>query len=252
MSIIQTKLVWGLKLPHNQFEVLMALADAAHDDGSRCFPSVGLVAWMTDYSDRQVRRLLASLRTDGLIEAVAFDHGGTRPTEYQLHLDRGVQKPPRRPTMSGLPNDDAPHDTTVSSPPGTAMAKAPDTVMADEPSLTVNQPSGEPSVHSETDTAWLRTLRSVDGWDAKGEPHIDSLMAWVNEKGWTISQLEAAAIGLADMADTTLKGKRDLSRTFQRRLNEGYDRVPVDGRGPSGDQGQATSGRADGWNSDPA
>ena len=94
-----------------------------------------------------------------------------------------------------------------------------DTQEATKPSVTTTQPSGEPS----TRVWWLETLRGIDGWAAKGEPHIDTLLAWVLEKGWKLEQLEASALGLASCKDKTLKGYRDMAAAFQRRLNQGYD-----------------------------
>ena len=113
MSVLQMGMVWRLKLPHNQAWVLMALADHAHDDGSRCFPGVTHLAWKTGYGERQVRRVLRDLRAAGLIEAVAYQYGGTRPTEYHLYLDRGVQKPFIRSWMGG---------DKMSGPPVTGVA----------------------------------------------------------------------------------------------------------------------------------
>ncbi len=95
MSIMQTRQVRGLVLPRNEREVLFSLADHACEDGSRSFPSVGLIAWETDYSERQVQRLLAALEARGLIETVANSMGGRGHTkEYQLHLEKGIKKSP--------------------------------------------------------------------------------------------------------------------------------------------------------------
>ncbi len=102
-----------------------------------------------------------------------------------------------------------------------------------------------------SDEAWLATLRSIGGWEAKGEPHTDSLLEWVTEKSWSAAQLEASAIGLAATSTKTLKGYRNMAAAFQRRLNEGYDRVPLDGRQHGGHQGEETSGRAAGWGNQP-
>ncbi len=154
MSIEQMTAVWALELPHNKAWVLMALADHAWDDGTNCFPGVRRVAWKTGYGDRQVRRVLHDLREDGLIKAVAFGYGGSRPTKYTLHLDAGAKKSPL-PEWSETP--DKMSDTPVLAVRTPAIAKS------SEPSVTVNQPSEEPSIHSHTDTAWLRTLRSIDG-----------------------------------------------------------------------------------------
>jgi hypothetical protein len=244
--------VWGLQLPFNQAWVLMALADFAHDDGSRCFPGVDRLAHKTGYGERQVRRLLHDLREIGLIEAVAFLGGGRgRATEYRLRLEKGVKKSPfiKEDISETLTPRDLNPDTHGQK--GDLPGQKEDLAVTPQPLRTITQTSEEPLVHSGTDTTWLRTLRSIDGWAAKGEPHIDSLLAWVNEKGWTLDELEASAIGLAATSDKTLKGYRTMAGAFQRRLNQGYDkpgRVPVDGRDPTGDTSQVTSGgRAEGW-----
>ena len=54
--------VWELELPHEEKWVLMALADHADHNGENVRPGVGLIAWKTDYSTRQVQRILARLR----------------------------------------------------------------------------------------------------------------------------------------------------------------------------------------------
>ncbi len=74
-----------------QQAVLMAMAEHANDDGSRCFPSVDLIAWKAGYKPRNVADIIRELRKAGVIEEVA-PATGTRPTEYALHLDRAPKK----------------------------------------------------------------------------------------------------------------------------------------------------------------
>lgn len=97
MSAKQQGLVWELDIPAHQQQVLLALADHAHHDGSNARPSVDLIAWKTGRSERHVRRVLGELRETGLIEVTKHGRGGrNNPTEYQLHLDTGPKKPPFR------------------------------------------------------------------------------------------------------------------------------------------------------------
>ncbi len=117
---------------------------------------------------------------------------------------------------------------------------------AAKPSLTINQPSGEPSI------AWLEILRGIAGWATKGEPHVETLIKWAHEKGWSDAQLEASALGLATTSDKVLKGYRTMAGAFQRRLNQGYDRVPVDGRDPRADPSGTPTSRSAGWPGQPA
>ncbi len=232
MSVLQQAMVWRLKLPHNQAWVLMALADHAHDDGSRCFPGVGQLAWKTGYGARQVRRILHDLREDGIIEAVAFVHGGRgRATEYTLYLTRGIMKASYVADRGDPVKDDiltlalggkADISDTKGDIPGQnpdTTGQKDDTAIAAQPSITINEPSGEPSIYA----AWLTKLRGIDGWDAKGEPHLGTLLVWIGEKGWTDQQLEDSAIGLAATSAKTLKGYKDMASAYQRRLSQGYD-----------------------------
>ena len=59
-------MIWDLDLPHSQAWVLLAMADHADHEGNNVFPSVDLIAWKTNYSERQVQRIVKQLR-DGKI-----------------------------------------------------------------------------------------------------------------------------------------------------------------------------------------
>ena len=93
MSVKLMTQVWELKLDHATSYVLIAMADHAKDDGSRCFPSVGYLSWKTNYSIRQVRRILGNLEDTGIIIPVAHQNGGRGyATEYQLVLAAAPRK----------------------------------------------------------------------------------------------------------------------------------------------------------------
>jgi hypothetical protein len=93
MSVKLMGEVWELKLDHATSHVLLAMADHARDDGSRCFPSVGYLSWKTNYSLRQVQRILVSLENTGIIIPVAYQNGGRGfATEYQLVLAAAPRK----------------------------------------------------------------------------------------------------------------------------------------------------------------
>ena len=90
--------VWKLDLDHGEQSVLLAMADHADDDGTRCYPSVPFLAWKTGYSESQVRRIMKQLRESGLIVPVANEGGGRgNPVEYHIHLEKGSRKPPFSP-----------------------------------------------------------------------------------------------------------------------------------------------------------
>jgi hypothetical protein len=61
MSIELMNHVWKLELPTNEKIVLLAYADHARPDGTCIFPSVGLLARKTSYSEREVQRITRKL-----------------------------------------------------------------------------------------------------------------------------------------------------------------------------------------------
>jgi hypothetical protein len=125
--------------------VLMAMADHAMDDGTSCFPSVGRLAWKTDYSGRQVRRILRALEEKELIVPVKNISGGGRATEYIIHIEKGVPKLPflnknTPDTMSGCKTQTT--DTMSGLKSHTqdiAVSPTPDIAVSAEPSLTVKE-----------------------------------------------------------------------------------------------------------------
>ncbi len=87
--------VWEIELSGSKQQVMLALADHAHDDGTKCYPGIPYLAWKTGYSERHVKRLLRELEEDELILPVAHEKGGRgHATEYEIHLEKGAKKPP--------------------------------------------------------------------------------------------------------------------------------------------------------------
>lgn len=80
-------------LPRPQQAVLLSMAENANDDGSRCFPSVDLIAWKAGYKPRAVVDIMRELRKAGIIEIVR-EASATRPTEYHIHLEKAPKKTP--------------------------------------------------------------------------------------------------------------------------------------------------------------
>jgi len=110
MSVKIMSQVWELEIDHSEMIVLLAMADHADDDGSRCFPSVGYISWKTNYSLRHVRRILGNLVDTGIIIPVAYQNGGRGfATEYQLVLAAA----PRKGSYQGYPSQ---RDGTELSP----------------------------------------------------------------------------------------------------------------------------------------
>ncbi len=106
MSITLMSRVWECDLAPNLTFVLLAMADIARDDGSRCYPSVGFLAWKCGYSRRQVQNIIKELRALTILLVVNHDQGGRGPdgrghsTEYLIRL---ADVPLKQPYRSQLP-----------------------------------------------------------------------------------------------------------------------------------------------------
>jgi len=84
--------VWELDLPHAERLVLLALADHADHVGDNIYPSIGLIAWKTGYSSRQVQRIVKSLVLMEILCIVGEPEG--RSTIYRMDLKAGTVKEP--------------------------------------------------------------------------------------------------------------------------------------------------------------
>lgn len=84
--------VWDYQLTKAEQSVMLAMADHAKEDGTDCYPSVERIAWKTDYSDRQVRRVIKDLTRRGVL---VFVRGGKRGrgNEYRIDLSKAELKP---------------------------------------------------------------------------------------------------------------------------------------------------------------
>ncbi len=78
-------------LTRPQQAVLVAMAGNANDDGTRCYPSVDLIAWKAGYKPRNVVDIMRELRAMRVLEIVS---GATprRPTEYIIRVDNAPRK----------------------------------------------------------------------------------------------------------------------------------------------------------------
>lgn len=84
--------VWDLDLPHAEQFVLLAMADHADHEGRNVRPSVGLVAWKTNYSPRQVHRIIQSLREKRILLPDGAGRNGT--LNYRIDLSPAPLKTP--------------------------------------------------------------------------------------------------------------------------------------------------------------
>jgi hypothetical protein len=137
MSVKVMGAVWELDLSHSQLLVLLALADHADHDGNNIFPSVGLIAWKTGYSERQVQRIIGECVSEGLLIKVA-DATSRKPATYRIDVTAGKKKAP----LGGCQNVTPERRQNVT--PGVTQLRHPrgDTATSPESST---KPSGKPN-----------------------------------------------------------------------------------------------------------
>jgi len=88
-------LVWELELPREEKYVLLCLADHADHDGNNVYPSIGLIAWKTDYSERRIQELMRRLEHRKLLLRVGEQIGRGKTTVYRIDLAAGTFKEAR-------------------------------------------------------------------------------------------------------------------------------------------------------------
>lgn len=90
MSIKVTSLVWEHhELKGTKFNVMLAIADWADDEGGRIYPSIERLARKARCSERSAQTALRELEDEGYIEKVSTGKGGRgKTTNYQILLDR--------------------------------------------------------------------------------------------------------------------------------------------------------------------
>jgi hypothetical protein len=147
MSIKLMAEVWTRELPHAEQSILLAMADHADDEGGSVFPSVGLVAWKTGYSKRQVQRIIADLKTRGALVLVATAVR-YRANEYQIDLGVvPVKAPFRDDRMTSLDETGATSEASGATQLGHPRD---DTALS---SRTIMEPSLEPPLKSKAETS---------------------------------------------------------------------------------------------------
>ena len=82
-------LVWELDLPREEKYVLLCLADHADHDGNNVFPSIGLIAWKTDYSERRIQELMRRLQHKRILVRVEEQFGRGHTMKYRIDLQAG-------------------------------------------------------------------------------------------------------------------------------------------------------------------
>jgi hypothetical protein len=155
--------VWDLDLPTNEQLVLLAMTDHADHLGENIWPSVGLIAWKTGYSERTIQRLIKSLLKKDILKIQKRRPGKT--TIYCTAFENAPLRPPYKSEQT--PDIDVTPDTKDVTP-------TPDTQMSPEPSL-------EPSTKIKDSIASGDAVQSnaEKPTDVKGQPfgELDSPIA---------------------------------------------------------------------------
>lgn len=165
MSVKVMGAVWDADLGRYEKYILLAYADHAEHDGSSVYPSVGLIAWKTGYSERQVIRITKILVKKGYLIHYGESKFGTNL--FRIDLESLPQRedysgvgrrgrPPENPdTLSKNPdkmsviNEENPDTLSkggdISAKKGDISAENPDIAMSPDSSFNRHlKPSEEP------------------------------------------------------------------------------------------------------------
>lgn len=221
MSAKLSGAVWELALPPTQLLVMLALADHAHDDGSKCYPGVRYLAWKTGRSERQVQRALRELEAAGLIAPVAYAAGGRgHATEYHIHIEKGVKKSPftrlERVTSSAKKGDILNEKGDISREKGDILNQKGDIAMSPQPSVEpLKEPSKEPSEEeapgARPDTARARQASVAS--DARLLRRINDAWKVAHQTNRDLTRRQQLD-GLAALAEAITRGQEDLFWTL--------------------------------------
>jgi hypothetical protein len=94
MSVKISGKVWDMKLSPGEKLVLLALADHADHNGKNAYPGTDLLAWKTELSTRQVRRILDELEARAVIKKTNGGVGRGQKTCYEFNLEKMTPRPP--------------------------------------------------------------------------------------------------------------------------------------------------------------
>lgn len=86
--------IWKLDITQPEAWVLMAMADHADYHGEHIFSGHELLAWKTNYTTRQISRIINDLIEKEIVILVEGPIGRGHPREYRLNLDAAPRKLP--------------------------------------------------------------------------------------------------------------------------------------------------------------
>jgi hypothetical protein len=245
--------VWDLDLPANRRLVLLAYTDHADHLGENMWPSVGLIAWKTGYSERQVKRITKQLVNDDKI-LIEVGRGKNGVKRYKLDWNAGIQKEPySRDNMSPevaqskpgdnmspeasnkrsdilTPKGNPAEESDILSAGGDILSKQSDTQMSPEPSL---EPPLEPSLEPPESTGvsleraqlivGLPThMRNFELQNMPSHPIIDGYSEAIGAPHIATDHQKLAALRAQILGYT----KEDVKKLTAAKLKEGKGKYP--------------------------
>jgi hypothetical protein len=172
MSVVVSALCWPIRLPAAIKIVLLCLADHAHDNGKRIFPSIGTVAEECGCSPRAVRYAFRALTEDAILVLERETKGGRGHTNvYSLDMVRlkelGKANVPERGGPSSVHMNGAGRAENHAPDAGFSAAEnhAPDAGLAENPARGAQNPArgaAEPSLTVKEDGGGGAGAREIE------------------------------------------------------------------------------------------
>lgn len=144
--------VWDLDIPHNQLLVLLAMTDHADHSGGNMYPSMGLIAHKTGYSERQVKRVIKALVSAGILILEKIGNGTVNV--YRVDFSNAKKKEPYKTRDKMSPPQEATHDKMSQEGGHSYVTPTHDIAMSPEPSL-------EPSLNYIDDSKVITIPKAV-------------------------------------------------------------------------------------------
>ena len=94
--------IWDADIDRESKFILLAYADHADHDGQNIYPSIGLIAWKTGYSERQVQRVTHRLMENGCLRFMGDSRLGTR--QFEIVREALPQRAERKTKRRGRPS----------------------------------------------------------------------------------------------------------------------------------------------------
>ena len=196
MSVRVMSAFWEIPLPPIDKLVLLALADAANDEG-HCWPSIATIARKSGVSERSVQRAIRKAESSGMIERKEVIGKGCK---YHLTPRHTV--------------------TPAAQSPVTETTETPDT-QSPKPLRTTKS--------SEAKASSVRARRIPENWSPE-KPYPPAVSTLLDE--WPPGRVDRELDGFRDYWATRQRdaARTDWDKTWWNRIRDQHDRVLRDAR----------------------